>query len=81
MKRKNTSMLSALAVAIALTTQAIPAQAQGPIKTNQFWWPEQLNLSPLRSQGAASNPLGEDFNYAEAFAKLDLEAVKKISKA
>ncbi len=77
MKRKNTSMLSALAVAIALTTQAIPAQAQGPIKTNQFWWPEQLNLSPLRSQGAASNPLGEDFNYAEAFAKLDLEAVKK----
>lgn len=79
MKRTNTSMLSALAVAIALTTQAIPAQAQaqGPIKTNQFWWPEQLNLSPLRSQGAASNPLGEDFNYAEAFAKLDLAAVKK----
>lgn len=77
MKRKSTSMLSALAVAIALTTQAISAQAQGPIKANQFWWPEQLNLSPLRSQGAASNPLGEDFNYAEAFAKLDLEAVKK----
>lgn len=77
MKRKSKSMLSALAIAIALTTQAIPANAQGPIKTNQFWWPEQLNLSPLRSQGAASNPLGEDFNYAEAFAKLDLEAVKK----
>lgn len=77
MKRTNTSMLSALAVAIALTTQAIPAQAQGQMKTNQFWWPEQLNLSPLRSQGAASNPLGEDFNYAEAFAKLDLAAVKK----
>ncbi|MDP1540024.1 MAG: catalase/peroxidase HPI [Moraxellaceae bacterium] len=77
MKRKNTSMLSAVAVAIALTTQAMSAYAQGPMKSNQFWWPEQLNLSPLRAQGAASNPLGEDFNYAEAFAKLDLEAVKK----
>ncbi|MFN2349771.1 MAG: catalase/peroxidase HPI [Thioalkalivibrio sp.] len=49
---------------------------QGKAKTNQFWWPEQLNLQPLRDHNPSSNPYGEDFNYAEAFASLDLEAVK-----
>ncbi len=51
--------------------------AAGQAQSNQFWWPDQLNLSPLRDHDARSNPLGEDFNYAEAFKKLDLEAVKK----
>lgn len=51
---------------------AIPGQA----KSNQFWWPDQLDLAPLRDQDARSNPLGEDFDYAEAFATLDLAAVK-----
>jgi len=45
--------------------------------SNQFWWPEQLNLQPLRQHAAESNPLGADFNYAEAFESLDLDAVKK----
>ena len=45
-------------------------------KSNQFWWPNQLDLSPLRDHDARSNPLGENFNYAEAFATLDLDAVK-----
>lgn len=49
----------------------------GQAKTNQFWWPDQLNLAPLRDHDSRSNPLGEDFDYAEAFKKLDLEAVKK----
>lgn len=46
-------------------------------KTNQFWWPNQLNLAPLRDHDRRSNPFGEDFNYAEAFHQLDLDAVKK----
>jgi catalase-peroxidase len=45
-------------------------------RSNQFWWPEQLDLSPLRQQAPASNPLGADFNYAKAFAALDLAEVK-----
>ncbi len=45
-------------------------------KSNQFWWPDQLDLSSLRDQDSRSNPLGEDFNYAEEFQKLDLKAVK-----
>ncbi len=46
-------------------------------KTNQFWWPDQLNLSPLRDHDVRSNPYGADFNYADAFNKLDLDAAKK----
>ncbi|WP_300496808.1 catalase/peroxidase HPI [Marinobacter sp.] len=41
------------------------------------WWPNQLNLGILHQHNPKSNPLGEDFNYAEEFKKLDLPAVKK----
>ena len=46
-------------------------------KSNQEWWPNQLNLSILHQHAPRSNPLGEDFDYAEAFKTLDLAAVKK----
>ncbi len=49
----------------------------GQPKSNQFWWPDQLDLAPLRDHDSRSNPLGEDFSYAEAFNALDLAAVKK----
>ena len=45
--------------------------------TNRDWWPNKLNLNILRQHSTKSNPMGEDFNYAEEFKKLDLEAVKK----
>jgi len=44
---------------------------------NQFWWPAQPDLSTLRDHGPESNPLSEDFDYAEAFRSLDLDAVKR----
>ncbi|MDZ4097276.1 MAG: catalase/peroxidase HPI [Methylophilaceae bacterium] len=44
---------------------------------NHDWWPNQLKLNILHQQTAKSNPLGEDFNYAEEFKKLDLDAVIK----
>tara|TARA_B110000091_G_scaffold211829_1_gene257210 strand:+ start:561 stop:2825 length:2265 start_codon:yes stop_codon:yes gene_type:complete len=46
-------------------------------KTNQFWWPDQLNLSALRDQDPRSNPYGANFNYADAFSELNLGAAKK----
>jgi catalase-peroxidase len=46
-------------------------------KTNRDWWPRQLNLKILRQNSALSNPMGEAFNYAEAFKKVDLKALKK----
>lgn len=48
---------------------------------NKDWWPNQLNVNILRQHSNKSNPLGEDFNYAEEFKKLDLEAVKADLKA
>ena len=45
--------------------------------TNRNWWPNQLDLSILHQQHPASNPLGDDFNYAEEFNKLDFEALKR----
>lgn len=44
------------------------------------WWPDQLNLQILHQNSAKSNPMGEDFNYAEEFKQLDLDAVKKDLK-
>lgn len=44
---------------------------------NIDWWPNQLNIKILHQNDKKSNPLGEDFNYAEAFKKLDLAAVKQ----
>lgn len=49
----------------------------GQARSNQFWWPEQLDLSPLRDHDGRSNPLGAEFDYAKAFSQLDLEAAKK----
>ena len=74
---KTIPLLSALAVTISLVAPLSSAAAQGEPKSNQFWWPEQLDLGPLRDHDAASNPYGEDFNYAEAFKSVDLEALKK----
>jgi len=51
-------------------------RAVGQAKSNQFWWPDQLDLSPLRDHDLRSNPLGVDFDYAEEFQKLDLLQVK-----
>ena len=45
--------------------------------SNRDWWPKQLNLSILRQHSNLSDPMGEDFNYAEEFKKLDLKAIKK----
>ena len=45
--------------------------------SNRDWWPNQLNLKILHQNSQKSNPMGEDFNYAEEFKKLDLKALKK----
>ena len=46
-------------------------------RTNKDWWPNQLDLSILHQQSPLSNPMGEDFNYREAFKTLDVEALKR----
>ncbi len=46
-------------------------------KPNSFWWPEAVNLAPLRQHAAKSNPMGESFDYRKEFLKLDLKAAKE----
>ncbi len=57
----------------------IPSPSPTPHRprTNQDWWPNQLNLQVLHQHSPRSNPLGEDFDYAEEFKKLDLDALKR----
>ncbi|MBX2927312.1 MAG: catalase/peroxidase HPI [Saprospiraceae bacterium] len=52
-------------------------QSAGAGTRNRDWWPNQLKLNILRQHSALSNPMGESFNYAEEFKKLDLDALKK----
>ena len=47
------------------------------MRSNNDWWPKQLNLRILRQNSSLSNPMGEAFNYAEEFEKLDFKALKK----
>ena len=57
----------------------IPAPTPKPHRprTNQDWWPNQLDLSVLHDNPPQANPMGEEFDYAEAFATLDLDALKQ----
>ena len=72
------SLVLATAISLGLSTLAAvsPAVAQDGVASNDYWWPNRLDLDPLRDNDLASNPLGADFDYAEAFAQLDLEALK-----
>ncbi|MGM0657310.1 MAG: catalase/peroxidase HPI [Pseudomonadota bacterium] len=79
MRNFTASLMTALAVAMApamFTSSAIAQDSQAMAKSNDFWWPDQLDLSPLRQHSAESNPYGDDFDYAEEFASLDFEALK-----
>ncbi len=49
--------------------------------SNRDWWPNQLNLQILHQNSRKSNPMGDDFDYAEEFKKLDLDALKKDIEA
>ena len=52
-------------------------QAAGGGTTNRDWWPDALNLNILRQHSELADPMGNDFDYAKEFKKLDLAAVKK----
>jgi catalase-peroxidase len=75
---RNKNLLAIVIAAAILTT---PAFAQDRPMSNQDWWPERLDLSPLRQHDPDSNPFGADFDYAAEFATLDLEAVKRDLRA
>jgi catalase-peroxidase len=65
-----------LAALLSAPAAANPTMAPGKAKSNQFWWPEQVDLGPLRDHDKKSNPYGDDFDYAKAFASVDLKELK-----
>lgn len=77
MTKRITAALIIQSVVVSLLAQSLPALADGVPKSNEFWWPERLDLSPLRAHDIESNPFGKDFNYAKEFQTLDLNAVKQ----
>ncbi|MFZ9667536.1 MAG: catalase/peroxidase HPI [Steroidobacteraceae bacterium] len=81
MRHSIISMVATAALVAAASVHAAPAAMADKAAAQQFWWPEKLDLRPLRQHGEASNPMGEEFNYAEEFKKLDLNAVKKDIEA
>ena len=74
---KHATHAAVVLAALMSMTSLSPVWAEANPRPNQFWWPDQLDLSPLRQHAAESNPYGRDFNYAKAFETLDLNAVKK----
>ena len=61
----------------AISGTPLLASAQESMRNNDYWWPNRLSLEPLRQSEQVINPLGEEFDYAAAFASLDLAAVKQ----
>ena len=81
MHRSKLSLMALAVAAMAPLVVATPASAQGKSMSNQDWWPERLDLRPLRQHAAESSPMGDDFDYAAAFKTVDLDAVKKDIQA
>jgi catalase-peroxidase len=81
MSRKVLPLITAMSVALSAVAVSVTAFAAGMPKSNQFWWPEQVDLSPLRQHSQQSNPMGADFDYAREFANLDLTEVKQDIEA
>ena len=69
--------LPTLIAALGLSTLAPinGASAQEQVANNDYWWPNRLSLEPLRQNSLLIDPSGEEFNYAEAFSNLDLQAL------
>ena len=77
MLRKTIPLFAAVAMATSAMAMTASASAPSAGMSNRDWWPEMLDLRPLRQHAPASSPLGEDFDYAAAFSSLDLDEVKK----
>ena len=75
MPKRTTCVIALLAGGLFLLA-AGPAAAQDRARTNDDWWPDRLDLDPLRSASPESSPLGADFDYAAAFESIDLDVLK-----
>jgi catalase-peroxidase len=75
MRKRSISVMTALAIGVSSVLAVNVATAQTTPPDNNYWWPNRLNLEPLH-QDPSINPLGDGFDYAEAFESLDLDELK-----
>jgi catalase-peroxidase len=73
MLNKTLSVLTALTIGLSPLASISPVFAQDGVASNDYWWPNRLSLEPLRNNSPASDPMGEDFDYAAEFLSLDLD--------
>ena len=76
MLKRTIFVITLLVIGISPILPVNLAVAQNSAPTNDYWWPNRLNLDPLRQTSPESNPIGEDFNYSEEFESLDLDVLK-----
>ena len=79
LRRKTTGIFLMLALS---TTTLVPLSApiaaeKTQVINNDYWWPNRLDLSPLRTNSLKSNPMDKTFDYKNEFAKLDLDSLKE----
>ena len=77
MLKKMIPLISMLVIGLSTLASMNVANAEKEATGNDHWWPNRLDLKPLRDNSPASNPMGPQFNYAKAFESLDLDAVKR----
>ncbi len=75
MLKKTPSILTIAFLGLCTLGPLNLASGQDQVADNDYWWPNRLSLEPLRQNSLASDPLRGEFNYAEAFESLDLEAL------
>jgi len=75
MIKRTIPLIATILIALAPAAQS-ENMFSGKAKPNSFWWPDQVDLGPLRDHDNESNPYGDDFDYAKAFASVDMKALK-----
>ncbi len=76
MKINKFLLITSLAIAGCTAPKYNQSHSNFEVKSNEFWWPNKVNLSPLRSHAAESSPFDKNFNYAKEFKKVDIDALK-----
>ncbi|TGL11323.1 catalase/peroxidase HPI [Leptospira meyeri] len=84
MRTTNISVIAILVLSLsslgAADTKESASSMERQGNSNQFWWPERLDLAPLRQHAAESNPMGRQYNYSKEFKDLDIQQVKEEIK-
>ncbi len=81
MRKATISVIIAIVVSVSALVSVLVSEeasaADAKAKSNQFWWPQTLDLVQLRSHDSRSNPYGDNFDYAQAFNRVDLAILKE----